>query len=232
MHSTWSDGKTSIEKMARACAERGYEYLAITDHSQAMAMVQGLTPERARAQWKEVAKVRKRVPEIEIFASAEVDILKDGELDLPDDILAELDVVVVSVHSFMDLDRKRMTDRVLRAIAHPEVDILAHPTGRQIGRREPFELDVDTVLEAAVEHSVAVELNANPRRLDLNDVHVHRAKELGVPVVISTDAHSPAGLDDMRFGVDQARRGWLEASDVLNTLSLSAFRAWLGRRSS
>ena len=232
MHSTWSDGKTSIEEMARACAERGYEYLAVTDHSQAMAMVQGLTPERARAQWEEVQEVRQLVPDIELFTSAEVDILKAGDLDMPDDILEALDLVVISVHSFMDQDRNTMTDRVLRAMAHPAVDILAHPTGRVINRREPFELDIEAVLEAASEHQVAVELNANPRRLDLNDVHVHRAKELGVPVVISTDAHSPAGLADMRFGVDQARRGWLEAGDVLNTRTLSEFRAWLGRRRS
>jgi DNA polymerase (family 10) len=130
----------------------------------------------------------------------------------------------------MDQDRKTMTDRVLRAMAHPSVDILAHPTGRRINRREPYELDVEAVLEAAAEHQVAVELNANPRRLDLNDVHVHRAKELGVPVVISTDAHSIAGLADMRFGVDQARRGWLEPADVLNTKTLEDFMAWLGRR--
>ncbi|MGD8281202.1 MAG: PHP domain-containing protein, partial [Gemmatimonadota bacterium] len=213
-------------------AKRGYEYLAITDHSQAMAMVQGLTPERARAQWKEVADVRERVPEIAILTSAEVDILKDGELDMPDEILEELDVVVVSVHSLMDQDRKTMTARVLEAIAHPAVDILAHPTGRIINRREPFELDVEAVLEAAAEHSVAVELNANPRRLDLNDVQVHRAKELGVPVVVSTDAHAPAGLANMRYGVDQARRGWLGPADVLNTRSLSDFRKWLGRRGS
>ena len=230
MHSTWSDGKASIEEMARACAERGYEYLAITDHSQAMAMVQGLTPERAREQWKELDEVRERVTEIEILRSAEVDILGDGSLDMPDEILDELDLVVISVHSFMDLDKKTMTERVLRAMAHPAVDVLAHPTGRQLGRREPFSLDVEAVLEAAAELSVAVELNANPRRLDLSDVHVHRAKELGVPVVISTDAHSPRGLDDMRFGVDQARRGWLSAADVLNTRSVEALRKWLARR--
>jgi DNA polymerase (family 10) len=230
MHSTWSDGKASIEEMARACAERGYEYLAITDHSQAMAMVQGLTPERAREQWKELDEVRERVTEIEILRSAEVDILEDGSLDMPDEILDELDLVVISVHSFMDLDKKTMTERVLRAMAHPAVDVLAHPTGRQLGRREPFSLDVEAVLEAAAELSVAVELNANPRRLDLSDVHVHRAKELGVPVVISTDAHSPRGLDDMRFGVDQARRGWLSAADVLNTRSVEALRKWLARR--
>ncbi len=230
MHSTWSDGKASIEEMARACKKLGYEYFALTDHSQAMAMVQGLTPERARKQWEEIAEVRERVKGIEIFRSVEIDILKDGSLDMPDEILEELDVVVISVHSFMDQDRGTMTERVLRAMAHPSVDILAHPTGRLINRRESFELDVEAVLVAAAELKVAVELNANPNRLDFSDVHVHRAKELGVPVVISTDAHSPAGLENMRFGVDQARRGWLEAPDVLNTKSLKDFRAWLGRR--
>jgi len=230
MHSTWSDGTASIEEMARACIARGYEYFALTDHSQAMAMVGGLTPERAREQWLEIAEVQARLPEILILRSVEVDILKDGSLDLPDEILAELDVVVVSVHSLMDQDRKTMTDRVIRAMRHPSVDILAHPTGRRINRREPFELDVEAMLEAAAELSVAVELNANPNRLDLNDVHVHRAKELGVPVVISTDAHSPRGLADMRFGVDQARRGWLSPADVLNTRSLADMKTWLGRR--
>jgi DNA polymerase (family 10) len=193
-------------------------------------MVQGLTPERAREQWVEIDEVRERVDGIAILRSVEIDILKDGDLDMPDDILEELDVVVISVHSFMDQDRTTITDRVLKAMAHPTVDILAHPTGRIINRREPFDLDVEVVLEAAAELGVAVELNANPNRLDFNDVHVHRARELGVPVVISTDAHSPRGLTNMRFGVDQARRGWLGPGDVLNTKSLAEFTNWLGRR--
>lgn len=230
MHSTWSDGAVSLEEMALACRDLGYEYIAVTDHSQAMAMVQGLTPERAREQWVELAEVQKRVDGIKLFRSAEIDILKDGSLDMPDDVLHELDVVVISVHMFMDLDRKAMTERVVKAMMHPTVDILAHPTGRRLNRREPFAMDVETVLEAAAELGVAVELNANPNRLDLSDVHVHRAQELGVPVVISTDAHSPKGLLDMRFGVDQARRGWLEAKHVLNTKTLSEFQAWLARR--
>ena len=230
MHSTWSDGKASIETMARACAKRGYEYLAITDHSGAMAMPEGLDAKRARKQWKEIEQVRERVPEIDILRSAEVDILKDGTLDLPDDVLEELDLVLVSIHSFFDLDKKRMTDRVLKAMSHPAVDILAHPTGRQINRRDPIALDVEAVLEAAVELSVAVEINANPRRLDLNETHAFRAKELGVPLVISTDAHSPSGLDDMRFGVDQARRAWLEPKDVLNTKTVKQLRKWLQPR--
>lgn len=230
MHSTWSDGKATVEEMARACLERGYAYFAMTDHSQAMAMVQGLTPERAREQWAEIAEVRERVEGIEILASCEVDILKDGSLDMPDEVLEGLDLVVVSVHSFMDQDKTTMTDRVIRALEHPEVDILCHPTGRRLGKRDAFAMDVEAVLEAAAEFDVAVELNANPQRLDLNDVHVFRAKELGVKVVISTDAHSPRGLDHMRFGVDQARRGWLEASDVLNTMSADDFAAWRRRR--
>lgn len=159
MHSTWSDGKVSVEDMAIACRNLGYEYMAVTDHSQVMAMVQGLTPERAREQWVELDEVRERVKGIELLRSCEIDILREGELDMPDDILEELDLVVVSVHSFMDQDKKTMTERVLKAIMHPTVDILAHPTGRIINRREPFEMDVDTVLEAAAELSVAVELD-------------------------------------------------------------------------
>jgi DNA polymerase (family 10) len=230
MHSTWSDGKASIEVMARMCVERGYEYLAITDHSGAMAMLEGLDPKRARRQWKEVEKLKKSLPEIDILRSAEVDILKDGTLDMPDDVLEELDLVLISIHSFFDQDKKRMTDRVLKAMSHPTVDILGHPTGRQINKREPIALDVEAMLEAAADLSVAVELNANPRRLDLSDAHVHRAKELGVPVVISTDAHGPAGLDDMRYGVDQARRAWLGPADVLNTRSAKQLRKWLARK--
>lgn len=230
MHSTWSDGKVGIEEMALACSEKGYEYFAITDHSQAMAMVQGLTPQRAREQWEEIEEIRERVGGIEILRSVEIDILKDGELDMPDEILEELDIVVVSVHSLMDQDEATMTKRVIKAISHPQVDILAHPTGRIINRREPFAMDVEAVLTAAADLGVAVELNANPNRLDLSDVHVHRARELGVPVVISTDAHKPEGLDNMRYGVEQARRGWLGTADVLNTRTLAEFREWLGRR--
>jgi DNA polymerase (family 10) len=159
-----------------------------------------------------------------------VDVLKDGTLDMPDEILEELDVVLVSVHTLMDQDRKTMTDRVVRAVQHPQVDILAHPTGRLLGRRDPFEMDVETVLQACAEADVAVEINANPHRLDLSDVHAHRARELGLKVAISTDAHAPRGLENMRFGVDQARRAWLEAGDVLNALPAEAFLAWTRRR--
>ncbi len=230
MHSTWSDGKASVEEMARACLALGYEYFALADHSQAMAMVGGLTPERAWAQWEEIAEVQERVPEVRILRSCEVDILRDGSLDLPDEILAELDVLVVSVHTLLDMDKAAMTERVLRAVRHPLVDILAHPTGRVLNRREPHAMDVDEVLAACAEAGVAAEVNANPWRLDLNEVHVRRAVELGCKVVVSTDAHSPRGLEHIRFGVDQARRGWVEAKDVLNALPLADLEAWLGRR--
>lgn len=231
MHTTWSDGSDSIEAMARACLEQGYEYLALTDHSGGqLAMVQGLTPERVREQAGEIAEVQERLPGIRILRSCEVDILRDGSLDLPDDVLDELDVVLVSVHAHLEMDRKAMTDRVIRALENPRVHILAHPTGRILNRREPHAMDVEEVLKAAAALGVAVELNASPHRLDLSDVHVARARELGVPVVISTDAHAASQLGWMHYGVEQARRAGLEAGDVLNTRPLDGLLAWLRRR--
>jgi len=227
----WSDGADSIEEMARACRAKGYKYLALTDHSGGqLAMVKGLTPARIREQGKEVREVRERLEGIHILRSCEVDILKDGSLDLPDETLAELDLVLVSVHLHTDMDRAAMTHRVIRALENPFVDILAHPTGRILNRREPHAMEVEAVLKAAAELDVAVELNANPHRLDLSDVHVARARELGVPVVISTDAHSVRQLDFMAYGVDQARRAGLEAGDVLNSRSLAELKEWLKRR--
>jgi DNA polymerase (family 10) len=230
MHSTWSDGRDSIETMVRGCVERGYEYMAITDHSPAVGVVNGLTPERLERQWREVEAVRANYPMIRIFAGMEVDILGDGSLDLPDAYLDRLDIVIASIHSGMRASKQAMTDRILRAIAHPAVDVLAHPTGRLINEREPYEVDLEAVLEAAAAHDVAVELNARPHRLDLCDVHVRRARELGVRIMIDTDAHAVGGLRYMAYGVDQARRGWIERTDVLNTLHLPEFEAWLQRR--
>jgi len=227
MHSTWSDGKHSIRAMAEACRDRGYAYMAITDHSQRVTVAGGLDAERLEAQWAEIDGVRKEVEGLEIFRSMEVDILRDGSLDLDEEHLTGLDLVLVSVHSYFDLPRGEQTQRIVRALAHPEVDILAHPTGRRINRRDPYEVEIEEVLSAAREHGVAVELNAHPERLDLKDLHVYRARELGVPVVISTDAHAREDLRYMRYGVEQARRGWLEASDILNARSLEGFRAWL-----
>ncbi len=230
MHSSWSDGKNSIREMAEACRELGYEYLALTDHSQAVTVARGLRPEQVRAQWEELEQVRREVWGIHLFRSLEIDILKDGSLDMPDDILGELDLVLVSVHSFMDMDRASMTRRVIRAMEHPEVDILAHPTGRILNRRSPFELDVEEVLKAAASLDVAVELNAHPKRLDLHDLHLRRAKELGVKVAINTDAHSIRELELMRYGVDQACRGWIEPGDVLNAMPLAELKAWKDRK--
>ena len=230
MHSTWTDGTASIMEMARACRDRGYGYMAITDHSQAVTMVGGLTPDRVRAQWEEVAEVQEEMGDgFRIFRGQEVDILKDGSLDQPDEILVGLDLVVASVHSFMDQDGATMTARVLKAVTSGFVHILAHPTGRLLNRREPYDLDVEAVLEAALEHEVAVELNAHPRRLDLDDRYLRRAKEMGVTVTINTDAHSVQGLDVLPYGLDQARRGWLEAENVLNCKSASEIEAWLSR---
>ena len=230
MHSTWSDGKASVEEMARACQARGYRYLAMSDHSPALAMVGGITPERAVDQWEEIDRVQGGLDGITIFKSLEVDILRDGSLDMTDEILETLDLVLVSVHSLMEMDRVLMTDRVITAIQHPQVDILAHPTGRLLARREPYQLEMEEVLQAARDLNVAVEINANPNRLDLNDVHAHRAKELGVKVCISTDAHSVQRLDHMSYGVDQAQRAWLNKGDVLNTMTLAQFLMWLDRR--
>jgi DNA polymerase (family 10) len=216
--------------MAEACRDRGYAYMAITDHSKAVTMVGGLTPEKLRAQWEEIQEVQEAMGDsIRIFKGQEVDILKDGTLDQPEDILEELDVVVASVHSFMDQDGPTMTRRVLRAVTSGHVDILGHPTGRLLNRREPYDLDVEAVLEAALEHDVAVEINAHPRRLDLNDHYVRRARELGVRVVVNTDAHSVQGLDVLRYGLDQARRGWLEPGNVLNCGDAAEIEQWLSR---
>jgi len=227
MHTTWSDGKASVESMLESCAERGYEYFAITDHSQALAMTGGLDEEKLRRQWEEMDEVDERHGEIRLLRSLEVDIHEDGTLDLSDELLEELDLVVASIHSKFDLDPDAQTERILVALEHPQVDVLAHPTGRLINRRDPYEFDLDAVLEKAAEEGVALELNAHPDRLDLRDTHLMRAVELGAKIVISTDSHRPEHLALMRYGVEQARRAWLEAGDVLNTLPLDGFLAAL-----
>ena len=223
MHSTWSDGKNSIEEMVTACAARGYEYMALTDHSKALAMTGGLDAKRIREQWKEIEEVQERHPEIRILRSQEVDILADGTLDQDEDVLEELDLVVVSVHSRFDLPAAEQTARVLTALRHPHVDVLAHPTGRLINRRPPFDLQIDEVLDCAKENGVVVELNAHPERLDLKDSHLMLARELGLKVAISTDAHRARDLDLMHYGVEQARRAWLSKADVVNALPLKEF---------
>lgn len=230
MHTTWSDGKNTVRQMAEACRARGYRWMAITDHSQSLTVANGLSPERLRAQAEEIAEAQEVVPEVRIFRGCEVDILKDGSLDLPDDMLEELDLVLAAVHTHFELDEAAQTERVLRAMAHPRVHVLVHPTGRLLGRRDPYPLDVEAVLQAAREHDVAVELNANPWRLDLHDRHLFRARELGVEVVVNTDAHQVAQLDFMGPGLLQAQRGWLGAEHVVNTRDAAAVALWLGRK--
>ncbi len=230
MHSTWSDGKYSIEEMMDACVGRGYEYFAITDHSKALAMTGGLDAKQLREQWEEIDEIASRRSDIRILKGMEVDILADGTLDLEDEMLEQLDIVLASIHSRFDLPAAKQTERVLRAIRHPEVNILAHPTGRQINRRDEMDFDLDEVLRCAAEHGVVVEINAHPDRLDLKDTHAMRATELGGRLVISTDAHHPADLAFMRYGVDQARRAWLEKDDVINTLPYERLAEILAKR--
>jgi len=228
-HSDWTDGTVSIEGMAAGAQACGYEYMALTDHSRRVAMAHGLDPARVARQIREIDKLNAKFKGFTILKGIEVDILKDGSLDLPDSTLEKLDVVVASVHSFFDLPRDAQTERVMRALQNRHVSILGHPTGRLIGEREPYDIDMDRVLSSAHDLGCYVEINAEPDRLDLNDIHAHAAKSKGVKVAVSTDAHSVNALQYMRFGIDQARRGWLTANDVINTRSLADLRKLLKR---
>jgi DNA polymerase (family 10) len=229
MHSPWSDGKNTIEEMLEACAARGYEYFALTDHSQALAMTGGLDAEKLARQLDEIDEIAARHPEIRFLRSIEVDILGDGSLDMDDESLARLDLVVISIHSKFDLSREDQTKRLIRAIEHPASDIVGHPTGRILGRRDPIDFDLGDVLDCAAENHVAMECNAHPNRLDLKDTHLMEARKRGVPIVISTDAHRVEELDLMSYGVEQARRAWLTPDDVLNAQPLEQLLEALGR---
>ncbi|HZC36770.1 MAG TPA: DNA polymerase/3'-5' exonuclease PolX [Chthoniobacterales bacterium] len=229
-HTTDSDGRYSIEEMAEAARERGHEYLAITEHSQRVAMVRGLDTKRLRQQMRRIDKLNEQLKGIRLLKSCEVDILEDGSLDLPDGVLGELDLVVCSIHSKLNLPAEKQTERIIRAMDNPHFNIFAHPTGRLIGRRAPYKFDIERVLKAAYQRGCMIEINAQPDRLDLPDVHCKTGKEIGVKFAISTDAHSIADLDLMRFGVDQARRGWLEPKDVVNTRSWPELQKSLKRR--
>src|ERR1700735_1245926 len=227
MHTTASDGRNSIEEMGEAAKKLGYEYIALTDHSKAVTVANGMDEKRTLEQIKKIRAAQERVPGIRLLAGIEVDILKNGSLDLSNDVLAQLDVVVASVHSFMNLDRAAMTDRILAAIENPYTQIIAHPTGRLLLRREAFDYDMEMILDAAKKNGVAVECNAYPDRLDLKDIHLRMAKQRGMKVVISTDAHNTTHFRFMKYGVITARRGWLEKKDVINTLPLDQFLAAL-----
>jgi DNA polymerase (family 10) len=223
-HSTWTDGRASVEEMARAAKAAGLEYYAVTDHSQRLKMARGLDPRRLREQWKEIEKVQAKVGGIRMLRRIEVDVLDDGSLDLPDDVLRELDWVVASVHSKLEMGRDAMTRRLLAAIRNPVVDVIGHPSGRLIGRRSASSFDLEAILRAAREEGCALEVNSQPERLDLTDTACIAAKHAGVKLVISSDSHAISQFDGLVYGVNQARRGWIEAQDVLNTRPLAKLR--------
>jgi len=219
-HTTWSDGISRLEEMASAARALGYEYLAITDHSRSLAVARGLDEERLAAQKARIEELNRELEGIRLLSGVEVDILPDGRLDLRDEVLAELDLVVASIHSGFRQDPEVLTSRLEGVIKNEHVDIVAHPTGRLLGRREPYGVDLERLWDLARQMDTALEINASPDRLDLNDRQARRARERGVSVAINTDAHSSAGLEDMEYGVTVARRGWLEPGNVLNCLPL------------
>ena len=230
MHTTETDGRASLEEMAQAARERGYEYIAITDHSKALAMANGLDEQRAVAFARQVREINRNGLGIRVFSGLECDILKDGAMDLAHDALAELDLVIGSVHSHMNMEAAEMTDRLLRALECPQLRILGHPTGRMLLHRDPFPFDFDRIVAEAVRRGVWLEINASPERLDLNGTLVRAAKAKGARFTISTDAHHPSHLKSMRYGVLTARRGWLGPADILNTLPAAQFAAALQTR--
>ena len=223
MHTVETDGRNTIEEMAEAAKAHGYKYMAITDHSKNLAFANGLDDTRALAHIQKIREANGRIDGITIFAGIEVDILADGDLDLSDDVLAQMDVVIASVHSVFNQEPAKMTERLLKAIGNPNTSIVGHPTGRLQLRRDAYQFDMDAVLTAAAKRRVAMELNSYPDRLDLNDVHLRQAKQRGVKIVINTDSHHTSHLDKIRYGILQARRAWLTRDDVLNTLPAEQF---------
>jgi DNA polymerase (family 10) len=231
VHSTWSDGKLTMLEMAKAAAKRGIKVIAFTDHSISLGVTGGLSMERHAEQQKEIEAAQKELGNsIRILHASEVEIKADGSLDYPDEFLASLDLVVASMHTGLRQPREKVTQRTINAIRNPHVDIIGHPTGRLIPEREGADLDMDAVLAAAAESGVALEINAHPSRLDLDDVYARRAKDMGIPISINTDAHSEADLDMLHFGVATARRAWLSAEDVINTWPEEKLLAWLDQR--
>ena len=230
-HSDWSDGAVSIEAMARGAKERGLRYLIITDHSRSLGVANGLSIERLRQQRKELETARRAMGKgFTLLQGAEVEILADGKLDYPDEVLAELDLVIASLHTSLRQSRERVTRRLMNAIQNPHVDLIAHPTGRLIGQREGADLDMESILQAAADHDVILEINANPERLDLNDVFARRALELGCRLAINTDAHRPEHLDFRHYGLGVARRAWATADHVVNCWTAARLKRWAAAR--
>jgi DNA polymerase (family 10) len=223
MHTVETDGRNSIEEMAEAAKARGYQYMALTDHSKNLAFANGLDDKRAVAHIQRIRGVGKQIEGITIFAGIEVDILADGDLDLSDDVLAQMDLVIASVHSVFSQEPAKMTERLLKAVENPNTSLIGHPTGRIQLRRDAYGFDMHAVLTAAAKHKVAMELNSYPDRLDLNDVHLRQAKQQGVKIVINTDSHHTSHMEKIRYGILQARRAWLTKDDVLNTLPAQQF---------
>lgn len=220
IHSNWSDGLNSIEEIAIKARDKGYEYIAITDHSKSLKVAHGLDEERLFKQMEQIKKLNNEIKGIRILSGIEVDILSNDLLDFDDDVLKELDIVIASIHSGFSQEKEKLTRRVLKAIYNPYVNIIAHPTGRMLAKREPYEIDVDAILKAAAETNTVLEINSSPDRLDLNDELARKAKEMGVKIVINTDTHELEGLNDIKYGVWVARRAWLEKEDVINTYPL------------
>ncbi|KZB92848.1 DNA polymerase/3'-5' exonuclease PolX [Priestia flexa] len=229
MHSTWSDGGYSLEEMAEACRAKGYEYMAITDHSQYLKVANGLTPERIRKQREEVKRLNEKYTDFTILAGIEMDILPDGTLDYEDELLAEMDFVIASIHSSFSQSREDIMMRLKNALTNQHVDLIAHPTGRLIGRREGYDVDINLLISLAKETDTALELNANPNRLDLAAEHIKKAQEAGVKIAINTDAHNLEMLEDMKVGVSTGVKGWLKPQTVLNTYSLDELKVFLNR---
>ena len=230
MHTTASDGTTSIEELAHAAKDMGYEYIALTEHSGSEGIAHGLSTEKLLRQIEKVRRADSRIKGIRILASAEVDILADGSLDYPNKVLAKLDLVTASIHSGLASSAKKVTSRLLKAMENPYVDIIGHPTGRLLGQREAMDLDMEQIIAAAAERQIAMELNSHWARLDLKDVHLRMAKEHGVKIAICTDAHSVEDLQNIRYGIWTARRGWLQAADVLNSSSADELVKWVSAR--
>jgi DNA polymerase (family 10) len=221
VHTEWTDGNNSVEEMARAAKKRGYKYIAICDHSPTVGVTNGLTEERLLKQMKEIESLNKKYKDFKILSGIEVDIRANSQLDLQDEVLEKCDIVVAAVHTKFTQPEDEMTKRIIKAIENPNVDIIAHPTGRLIGKREPYQVDMDKIMDACKANGKVLELNAYPERLDLSDLNCRKAKERGVKIAISTDAHADVHLEWMKFGVATAKRGWIEPEDVINTLTLS-----------
>ena len=231
-HSTWSDGASTIRQMADKAASLGYEYIAITDHSPSSRIARGLSIKKLWQKKEEVEKINAEGAGIRLLMGSEVDILPDGSLDYPDEVLRELDFVVASVHGSFSMEEDEMTKRICGALENPNVDALGHPTGRLIGQRDPYKVDIDAVIETARDHDKALEINSSYKRLDLKDTHARKAVEAGVKIMVSTDAHRIQHLERIIFGVGTARRGWVKKTDVVNTYGLSELLKWLASHDS